>query len=86
MLRNLLDIAVDPIDTYWTYDPSVSSFFAYLGTILIFFIIGLAILTATITVFIVLARRRKRKNQNLNKELPIQKTEEEQPDDKEETQ
>ena len=62
MLSFLLDVAVDPIDTYWDYDPTISSFFSKLEVILIFLIVGLVLITATIVVFLALSRRRKQKN------------------------
>lgn len=69
MLHNLLDLIVDPVDTYWKNDPSLSSFFPYLETILIFAIIGIAILVATITILVVLTRRKKRKKAEQSKKM-----------------
>lgn len=85
MLSFLLDVAVDPIDTYWDYSPTVSSFFSKLEVILIFLILGLVLITATIVVFLALSRRRKQKNKQ-QEEQTAQQVLDETTDNKEDTQ
>lgn len=85
MLSFLLDAAVNPIDTYWDYDPTISSFFSKLEVILIFLIVGLVLITATIVVFSALSRRRKQKNKQ-KAEQNAQQVLDKKTDNKEDTQ
>ena len=85
MLSFLLDVAVNTIDTYWDYDPTISSFFSKLEVILIFLIVGLVLITATIVVFLALSRRRKQKNKQ-KEEQTAQQVLDETTDNKEGTQ